>query len=278
MLFAFMEPARPPADAVAPTLAWRTLALPNEHGGWGLLCEPALLGLWLAPSWAGVALALAALLAFLARHPLRLALSDRLRGRRYPRTSLAARIAAGYLACAALALGFALTQAPLAAFMPLALATPLGAVQLVYDARLRSRELLPELCGGVALGASVAAITMAGSAPLAPALALWAVLALRVLGSVPYVRARLRASRGLPGARTPVVVAHAAGLCCVGLLSALALVPWLGVLAMAILLARALLGLRTSAAPLAPRVVGLQELGYGALTVVLLAAGAYLGW
>ncbi len=278
MLSASMEPVRPSAEAVAPTLAWRALALPNEHGGWGLLCEPALLGLWLTPTWAGVGLALAALLAFLARHPLRLALSDRLRGRRYPRTALAARIAAGYLACAALALAFALTRAPLAAFMPLVLAAPLGAVQLVYDARLRSRELLPELCGGVALGASVAAITMAGGAPLVPALALWAVLALRVLASVPYVRARLRASRGLPAARAPILVAHVAGLLCVGLLSALALVPWLGVLAMAILLLRAFLGLRASAAPLPPRVVGVQELSYGALTVVLLALGAYLGW
>jgi len=58
-------------------MSWRTVVLPREHGGWSLIAEPALLGLLVAPSWAGVALALAGLVAFLARQPLRLFLVDR---------------------------------------------------------------------------------------------------------------------------------------------------------------------------------------------------------
>ena len=77
---------------------WRSVAIPTEHGGWGLTLEPALLGLMVAFSWSGVAIGVAATLAFLARTPLKLALVDRRRGRVLPRTRLASRIAAGELA------------------------------------------------------------------------------------------------------------------------------------------------------------------------------------
>ncbi len=43
----------------------RLVALPVEHGGWGMLGAPILLGLWLAPSPAGFWLSLAALGIFL---------------------------------------------------------------------------------------------------------------------------------------------------------------------------------------------------------------------
>jgi hypothetical protein len=67
--------------AVRPRPAWRAIALPDEHGGWGLTAEPVLLGLLVAPSWAGAALAVAAFLAFLVRTPLKLVLVDRWRHR-----------------------------------------------------------------------------------------------------------------------------------------------------------------------------------------------------
>ena len=75
----------------------RSVALPTEHGGWSLTLEPVLLGLIVAPSGAGFALGAAALLAFVARTPSRVALVDRWRGRRLPRTVLAERIAAAEL-------------------------------------------------------------------------------------------------------------------------------------------------------------------------------------
>ena len=46
-----------PAADVRPT--WRTVAVPSEHGGWGLTAEPVLLGLLLAFSWSGVAVGVA---------------------------------------------------------------------------------------------------------------------------------------------------------------------------------------------------------------------------
>ena len=53
-----------------------------------------MLGLLVEPSWAGLVLGLVALLAFVARAPLKLALVDRLRGRDLARTRLARRVAA----------------------------------------------------------------------------------------------------------------------------------------------------------------------------------------
>ncbi|MFN8095814.1 MAG: YwiC-like family protein [Vicinamibacteria bacterium] len=75
------SPPLPPPPARCPG---RPSSLPAEHGGWGLLAEPIVLGLVLAPSAGGSCLALAALAAFLARHPLRLVLMDRRKGARYP--------------------------------------------------------------------------------------------------------------------------------------------------------------------------------------------------
>ena len=57
----------------SPRSEFRSVALPSEHGGWGLTAEPALVGLIVAPSAAGACLAGAALTAFLVRTPLKVA-------------------------------------------------------------------------------------------------------------------------------------------------------------------------------------------------------------
>ena len=69
----------------------KTVALPTEHGGWGITLEPVLLGLLVAPSVAGACLALATVGAFLARHPFKIVAGDRRRGRRFARTPVAER-------------------------------------------------------------------------------------------------------------------------------------------------------------------------------------------
>ncbi|MCB0972737.1 MAG: YwiC-like family protein, partial [Acidimicrobiales bacterium] len=61
------------------------MAMPTEHGGWGLTLEPVVLGLLVAPSIAGTCIGLAAIVAFLARTPLRIVLVDLRRRRWLPR-------------------------------------------------------------------------------------------------------------------------------------------------------------------------------------------------
>ena len=69
-------------------VALKPIVIPNEHGGWGFLLEPVILGLLVAPSWAGVLIAVAAVFGFLTRQPLKFAMQDAMRGKRYPRTRL----------------------------------------------------------------------------------------------------------------------------------------------------------------------------------------------
>ena len=266
-----------PVAPERPTVPWRTVALPAEHGGWGFLVEPAVLGLVLAPSAAGLCLALAALAAFLARHPLRLALVDRRKSVRYPRTALAERV---FAACAGATLALAAAALALAAspfWLPLAVAAPIGLVALAFDARGRSREALPEAAGAVALAASATAIALAGSAPAPPAWSAWVLLALRAVTSILYVRARIRLDRGLAAGPRAVLAGHAVAVVAATALAAAGWAPWLAAVVFLVLLVRSGGGLSSWRRPLRPQALGLQEVGYGLLTVVLLAIGYRLG-
>ncbi len=178
-------------------LRWSRVAIPAEHGGWSLTLEPVLLGLLVAPSLAGMALGIAALLSFVARTPLKLAAVDRRRGRQLPRTTLAERVAAGELIALTFALGVATMASAHPFWMPLAFAAPLVAVAFSYDVRSRSRRLLPELAGTIGIAAVAASIALAGGRPASIAYGLWVVAAARALATIPFVRLQLeRAKRG----------------------------------------------------------------------------------
>lgn len=178
---------------------WRAVAVPIEHGGWGLTFEPVVLGLLIAPSIAGVALGVAAFLAFLVRTPLKLVFVDAWRRRRLDRTGLALRVAAVELAALG-ALGVLVVYAAGWSWLtPIAIAVPLVVVELWFDARSRGRRLIPELCGSIGIAAVAAAILLAGGEGAALAAGVWLVLGARALGSVPFVRiqiARLRRGAG----------------------------------------------------------------------------------
>ena len=268
-------PGRPvhPAPAPHAPVSLKAVALPVEHGGWGMLAEPLVMGLVLAPTLAGLGLTIAALGAFLVRHPLKLALSDWRRGTRYPRTVLAAKVAAAYALCLLVGLVLAAWRAPAAAWLPVLVAAPLGLLQLWYDARLQGRQLLPELLGGIALGAGASALMLAGGWGTAPALAAWALLAAKAVASVVYIRSRLRRDRDLPASRWPGLLTHLAALGLAVALARLGWGPWLGVAAFTVLLARAAHGLSPWHRRVRPQVVGFTELAYGTLTALLVCIG-----
>lgn len=255
----------------------RTVALPFEHGGWGISLEPVALGLLVAPSAAGLGLAVATLGAFLARHPLKIVAGDRRRGRRLARTPAAERFTLLYGAAALAGLLAALAAAPDCRFLlPLALAAPLAASQLFYDATGRSRALLPELAGSTGMAAAAAAIALAGGAPVALALGLWAVLAARVVPTILYVRARLSKLHGKGESAAPGFAAHALALAAVSCLAWAGVVPAAAAFVMAVLLARAAYG-TARRWPSTARGLGFSEIAFGALTVFAVAAGHRLG-
>lgn len=261
------------ASAHAGRVRLKTVALPVEHGGWGLSLEPLVLGLILAPSVAGAFLALATMGAFLARHPLKLAVGDFRRGRRFPRTPLAERFVLLYGTIALLAFIAAVMTGRLAMLWPLMLAAPLAIVQVSYDSLGRSRALLPELAGSSALAATASSIALAGGWQTGPALALWAALVARVVPSIIYVRARLLLIHGEQPAIAPVIMLQAAGLAVVSLLAWAKLIPYLAASAFLILLVRAVLGLSKGRQQVTAKQVGIRELCFGAMTILAIIIG-----
>jgi hypothetical protein len=255
----------------------RTVALPAEHGGWGFLLEPILLGLLVAPSWAGLLIGLGVFAMFLTRNPLKMAVNDHKRGRRYARTALAERFVLAYSVAILVFLAGALLLADAGVFLPLALAFPLMLFQLYFDLTNRSRSVLAELIGPVGLAATSSSIALAGGWTLAAALPLWAIIAARAVPAVVYVRARLRLEHGKPVSPWPSLVAHLLGLGGVALLAGLQAAPWLLLPVFVLLLGRAILGLSRWRKPTAAKVIGFREIAYGLLVVVTTAAGYAFG-
>ena len=265
--------AAAPADPAART-PWKAVALPAEHGGWGLTLEPCLLGLLVAPSIAGATLAAATFLAFLVRTLLKLALVDRRRGRHLERTALAIRIA---VVEGLVLVGLAVLATTLAGprlWLPVVAAAPLVAVEAWYEIRSRGRRLVPELAGAIGVSAAAAAIAVAGGAPLPLAVGLWLVLAARGATSIPQVRAQIASLHGRAVSPAATTVGDLAALALAATAVALDTSLVAGALAIVVVVVVQRLGARRPVP--VPKVVGLRQLGLGLGVVLVTAAGAIL--
>jgi hypothetical protein len=245
--------------------------VPDEHGGWGLTAEPVLLGLLVAPSWAGAALGVAAFVAFVVRTPLKLVAVDRWRHRWLPRSGLAARIAGVELlvlgALAAVAVGLS----GWAWLVPVAVAAPLVGIELGFDMRSRGRRTVPELCGAVGMAATAAAIAIAGGADARLAVALWLGLAGRSVAAIPSVRVQIERLRRGTGSVPTSDRAQAAGLAVLVAAVVVDAAVLAGAVAVAALLVAQVRWVRAPAVP--AKVLGLRQLVLGLAVVVITALG-----
>lgn len=173
-------------------MRWRSVAVPTEHGGWGLTAEPALMGALVVPSRSGLALALAAMLVFVARRPAKLVVVDLWRRRWLARSAMALRVAIVELA-ALVALLAAATVATHggAWWLPMLFAAPAVAVELWFDVRSRSRRLFGELAAVASIAAVAPTIVLAGGGRWPLAGALWLLVGARSTSAVPFVRAQV---------------------------------------------------------------------------------------
>ena len=256
----------------------RPISLPAEHGGWALLFEPIILGLLVAPTLAGVLLSTAATGFFLARHPFRLAVVDRRRRRSSRRSVLAGRFAILYFVCATTALALAVKIGGRALLLPLILAAPIVLIQLFYDSLGRSRALVAELAGSVATGAVAAAIAIADNWPRTAAYGLWAILAARAVPTVLYLRARLRLLHRKPALPRAAIFAHMLAAIIILALARMSIAPYLALVAMIILLLRAIAGFSRFDRRVTAKKLGLRELTFGGMTVIAAAFGYSLDW
>jgi hypothetical protein len=265
-----------PLDEVRPRAGvLRGVALPSEHGGWSLTIEPAVLGVLVAPSWSGAALAAAAVLAFMARTPLRYVLVDRWRGRRLRRTVVAERVAAVELAALTALMCFSAVQASGPFWIPFVVALPLVAVGFWFDMRSRSRRLLPELAGTIGIGTVAPAIVLADDGSVALAIGIWCLVSARAIASIPFVRLQLRRFKHQPFRVSTSDCAQAAAVAVAG--AAVAVDPQLLAGSVAIV---ALAGLQVVATRrVAPQaaVLGATQVVLGLLFVLATAVGVDAG-
>lgn len=252
----------------------KSIALPAEHGGWGFLLEPFLLGIIAAFGGKALVLGLAMLSLFLVHQPLKIAAKDRWKGKYTQRTRWAERFGLVYAGVGVLLLALLVVMGSGRFLFPFLLALPLMVWQFKYDLENRSRELVPELCGAVALGAIASAIALLKEWEMSVALGLWLITVLRTVPAILYVRARLRLERDKALATRPVYVAHfIALLVSIGLTLSndfpLVVSVWMG-----LFLLRAVWGLSPYRKP-APRpaIIGIRELIYGILFAVAVGLG-----
>jgi len=249
----------------------KSVALPTEHGGWGFTLEPILLALLLSPGPHSLGLAFLGLFGFLARHPLKLLYQDLRRGKRYPRTQLALRVAGVYLtlALAGFLLALFTAQGPL--LLPLALALPLGAYMLWADLQGRARELFPEIAAALFMAAFAPAGVLAGGLGGEVALGSFLALALRDVAALYYARTQVLRARGVALRRFPAHLALWGAVLLAGLAGQAGLLPWATGLALLLLAFYGSLALMRP--PVAARVIGWTQMGFGLLVVLATALG-----
>ncbi|MDP2139162.1 MAG: YwiC-like family protein [Candidatus Didemnitutus sp.] len=216
-------------------VSFRSLVLPKEHGSWSLAFEPVALGLLVAATPAGFALAATIVAGFFVRRPLKLAImlpaGD-------PRRRPALAWALGFSAVACAALTGTAWFGSWSALWPLLLCAPLGATFLWFDLRNEMREAEAELAGSAAFALAPAAFaTLAGwNAPAALGLA--ALMLTRSIPTVLTVRSYLRLTKNLPTQPLDAIAAAVFALTAITILALRGAVPLVGALLAAGLLAR----------------------------------------
>ncbi|MDQ7027718.1 MAG: YwiC-like family protein [Anaerolineae bacterium] len=251
----------------------RSIALPTEHGGWGFLIEPILLALLIAPSWQGLILAVAVVSLFLLHQPLKIAIKDNLKRRRVPRTQWAERFALLYGGLG-ISLILILTTFNGASFLlPMMVGSIFALVQVFYDGRNKSRNLIPELSGAIALAATASSMALLANWTLIPALILWLILSTRALTAIIYVRVRLRMAYGKPHNKHFALGLHIMALVIFTIFVFYDLMPVVTVLAMLILVIRAFKGILAPAPQVTPKIIGFTELAFGMIYVLVVSFG-----
>jgi len=256
----------------------RTIVLPAEHGAWGFLFEPIVLGLAVAPTVAGACLGVATVGAFLMRRPLKVLTRTRAPIAESRKRQIAAMAVAGYGAIAMLAFIATVLLGGWLPVLPLVAMSPFVAVFLLYDTRNQSRQLVPELVGPPGLAAVAVSMAIAAGWTWPAAATLWVLLMARTIPSVTYIRARLRLEKGKPFVPTGVVVVHGVFTLAVVVLWWKQFAPLLAVIALVALFVRAMIGLSPLRRFHRAKQIGILEVVLGALYIAAVAVGYHTGF
>lgn len=243
------------------------LLLPKEHGSWSLALEPLALGLLVAPSIAGAALAVAALAGFFLRRPLKSMLREP-SGAQRKRTMICA-LALTVIALACLSLAAKCGGA--AKLWPLFPAAAAGLAFAWFDSRNAARVEAAELAGTIAFGILPAAFGALAGWSVIESVALALVMLARSVPTVMFVRTYMRLKKGRMATRNPAFIAAGAGFFLTAWLAFAHIVPWLAVLFAFLFAALTFCLLGNNRPRLAAKTVGLIEMTLGVAMVLALA-------
>lgn len=237
----------------------KAVALPVEHGGYGILLEAVLVGLGLAPTAAGVFYAFAFLAAFFMAQPAKVLLSEKVPLRVSSRRKAAILMLAVYGLPGAVFFLLGLNGTSASIFPALYVLLLFAAYQMLALLGRKNREFLTTVTGSMLLSAAAVFILLAGGSPLVKAVSVWILLGARAISAISYVRFRLRAARGdESGLRTAWTVHGVSGL----IILALVLLKAIPVLAAAgyfLIAARNAYVAAAARAAVKPQVIGFQQ-------------------
>ena len=226
-----------------------------------------LLGLLVSWSIQGLALGIAALIAFLARTPAKIALVDLRRNRWFKRSTVAVRVASIEISVIIALLFFAGFKSDPRFWLPFVVAAPLVAIQLWFDIRSKSRRLLPELAGTIGISSIVAVILLANGESFKVALGLWIVVATRGSAAIPYVRTQVLRIHGRSNKVWHSDLAQGLAIVSVVIGWLAELVPLASAIAISIIAIFNFGAVRLSPRP--AKVIGLQQMFFGIAVVLV---------
>ncbi len=247
----------------------KSVAMPAEHGGWGFLLEPILLGMLVLPSAAGFAISIAAIGFFLLHQPLKIIIKDRQRGRVFARTRLAQRFAVGYGATALISIIITFWLAKGIFWLPPLLVTPLVIAQFYFESRNQGRSLWSEIFAAAILASIAPSVILAGGGDALTA-ALAGLLILLRIPAIIYVRTRIDWLHRKATSSIPALSTHLIAVAITAVLWAGSFIGISALIGTLILLARAIYGL-VMRSEKSMKAVGFKELFYGLLYAVLCA-------
>lgn len=239
-----------------------------------MLAEPILIGCIVAPSWAGAAVCIAAVLAFFARRAIAVGWVLGVGKGDASLRRLARAMACVLMVSSVAAMTGAVVHAadPLGVGIAIGVAAVFGLVQAAYEWRKQSRALPAELAGAAAMAMLGAMIVPATRVDLRQAAAIGLLLAVRQMLAIVYVRHRLRASRGMADGLGPIWLHPLVCVLVIAVLWAWGAVGWLAAVAVALLLVRAMGMHLAGGRPVTPKRVGMSELAIGLTYALLIAA------
>jgi hypothetical protein len=229
-----------------------------------------------APTWKGFVLGFAVVCLFLLHQPLKIAMKDNIKRRHVPRTQWAERFVLLY---GGLGVPLVLLLVPFNGYgflLPMIIGGIFALVQVAYDARNQSRELVPELAGSIALAATASSIALLAGWSMTPAIMLWLIVAVRAVIAIIYVRVRLCMVHSKPHNKSFALTLHIFALCLFGILAGVKAIPFTVIIAMLILVVRAFKGILFPAPQVTAKVIGLTELAIGIVYILTVSVGYWL--